>query len=111
MDIYPVLRYADILIADYSSVYFDFLYIDKPIVFFCYDYTEWAQSEQGVVLDYFTHSPGDKCYTMDELFESLLANIYHDGYAGERALLLEKMFDNKTHMASELISSEIYTVM
>ena len=42
-DIYPVLKYTDILITDYSSVYFDFLLIDKPIIFFDYDYEEYRR--------------------------------------------------------------------
>ncbi|HHI03541.1 MAG TPA: glycerophosphotransferase, partial [candidate division Zixibacteria bacterium] len=37
VDPYPLLRYSDILISDYSSVYFDFLLIDRPIIFAPFD--------------------------------------------------------------------------
>lgn len=36
-NIYPWLAEADLLITDYSSVSFDFMLRDKPIVHFCYD--------------------------------------------------------------------------
>lgn len=111
MDIYPVLKYSDALIADYSSVYFDYLYLDKPIIFFCYDYDEWAESEQGVVLDYFAHSPGDKCRTNEELFNSVLMNLQDDKYSMDRASLLTKMFENRTQRASELIDKEIQKLL
>jgi CDP-glycerol glycerophosphotransferase len=37
IDIYLILKYTDILITDYSSVYFDFLLCNKPINFYPYD--------------------------------------------------------------------------
>lgn len=107
MDIYPILKYSDILISDYSSVYFDFLYTNKPIIFFCYDYKEWVESEGSVVLDYFSYSPGDKCYTFIELLNSILTNLKEDKYIGDRKRVFDQMFENKTQSASKLILEEI----
>ena len=36
-DVYPILPHCDCLITDYSSIYFDYLFVDKPIIFFSYD--------------------------------------------------------------------------
>ncbi|MDE6026247.1 MAG: CDP-glycerol glycerophosphotransferase family protein [Lachnospiraceae bacterium] len=42
---------ADILITDYSSVFFEFLLLDRPIVFFALDYDKYA-GDRGYYLDY-----------------------------------------------------------
>lgn len=42
---------ADILITDYSSVFFEFLLLDRPIIFFAPDYDKY-ESGRGYYLDY-----------------------------------------------------------
>jgi CDP-glycerol glycerophosphotransferase (TagB/SpsB family) len=44
-DIQELLKYTDIMITDYSSIFVDFLLLDKPIIFYQYDkdeYIKWA---------------------------------------------------------------------
>lgn len=110
-DIYPLLKYSDMLISDYSSVYFDYLYVNKPILFFCYDYEEWVRGEQGIILDYFAHSPGDKCYDFDELLKNILKNLQNDDYEAERKILLDKMFENQTSLASQCIDTKLQRLL
>ena len=73
-DIFPdtqrLLSHVDILVTDYSSIYLDFLLLDKPIVFIPYDLEEY-QSYRGFLYDYKSHTPGDKVSTQDEFIESL----------------------------------------
>ncbi len=38
LDVYPALRFADLLITDYSSIVFDFLYLEKPVIFYFPDF-------------------------------------------------------------------------
>jgi len=45
-DPYPLLKFTDILITDYSSVFFDFLLLDRPIIFLCYDLQEYNNKVQ-----------------------------------------------------------------
>lgn len=51
---YPVLNelmiVSDILISDYSSIYFDYSVMDKPMLCFAYDYDEY-QSKRGMYFD------------------------------------------------------------
>jgi CDP-glycerol glycerophosphotransferase (TagB/SpsB family) len=42
---------SDILITDYSSVWFEYLLIDRPIIFFAPDYSEYME-KRGMYLDY-----------------------------------------------------------
>jgi len=38
IDLQELLFYTDILITDYSSVFFDFMNTKKPIIYYSYDY-------------------------------------------------------------------------
>lgn len=70
-DIYPLLKYTDILVTDYSSIYFDFLLLNKPIIFFDYDYDEYSSNMKGFVYDYEKCAPGEKVQTYEALELSL----------------------------------------
>ena len=74
-DIYPVLPLADLLITDYSSVFFDFLLLDKPVLFFPYDYEKYLEKDRGMVLDYDSVTPGTKCKTQGELEREMKAML------------------------------------
>lgn len=79
-----LLVVADLLITDYSSVFFDYLLIDKPIIFFAIDYKEYYNS-RGFYLDY-DKLPGviikDKSET--ELLSSIRESLLDDKYAEQR---------------------------
>lgn len=45
MTVYSLLRAADALITDYSSVYFDFMMLDRPIGFTVDDIEEYKKTE------------------------------------------------------------------
>lgn len=42
-DPYPLLKYTSILITDYSSVFFDYLFLKRPIIFMCHDLDEYIE--------------------------------------------------------------------
>jgi CDP-glycerol glycerophosphotransferase (TagB/SpsB family) len=65
-----VLPFVDILISDYSSIYNDFLLLDRPMVFIPYDYEEFSQT-QGFMVDYFEHLPGPAVETQQDFLGSL----------------------------------------
>lgn len=54
MSAYPCLSdlmiVADILISDYSSIFFDFSIMDKPMLHFTYDYQEYSE-KRGMYFD------------------------------------------------------------
>lgn len=93
MDIYPILKYTDILITDYSSVYFDFLLLNKPIIFFDYDYEEYSSNMNGFVYDYEENAPGEKVKTQDDL-EKKIEKILDrkDLFEKQRMDILNKFF-------------------
>lgn len=44
-DIQKVLKESALLITDYSSVYMDFAYMSKPIIYYQFDYNEYRQKQ------------------------------------------------------------------
>lgn len=97
VDIYPILKEVDILITDYSSVYFDYLALDKDVIFYPYDLEMYDNVDRGLLFNYNEMTPGDKVYNISELIENLkIKKIKRDNYEKDRKLLLEKCFRNYT---------------
>lgn len=69
-DIQDYLINSDILITDYSSVAWDFFYLDKPIIFYQPDLTDYLQ-ERGTYIDYQTDLIGLQAVTQRELLAQL----------------------------------------
>ncbi|MEU7057774.1 bifunctional glycosyltransferase family 2 protein/CDP-glycerol:glycerophosphate glycerophosphotransferase [Streptomyces sp. NPDC046197] len=70
-DITPLLLLADGLITDYSSVMFDYALLHRPIVFYAYDWEEYAKDTRGTYFDLLAEAPGPVPRTPDELFAAI----------------------------------------
>ncbi|MGW2020245.1 bifunctional glycosyltransferase/CDP-glycerol:glycerophosphate glycerophosphotransferase [Streptomyces sp. NPDC001927] len=70
-DITPLLELADGLITDYSSVMFDYGLLDRPMIFFTYDYEEYSTESRGTYFDLKEKAPGPVVATEDELFSAI----------------------------------------
>jgi len=57
-DIQELSLISDILITDYSSVFFDFGVTKKPILFYTYDFEEYSEKLRGFYLDMKSDLPG-----------------------------------------------------
>lgn len=69
-----LLDCADILITDYSSCYIDFLLLDRPILFYCYDLKDYLVNDREMYFDYMSSVPGCICENKERL-ESELTSI------------------------------------
>jgi CDP-glycerol glycerophosphotransferase (TagB/SpsB family) len=82
-----VLPFVDVLISDYSSIYHDFLLLDRPIVLIPYDYEEFART-QGFMYNYFANLPGPAVKSQKEFLQSLEDVLEgRDPYADKRRAL------------------------
>ncbi|MBN2436580.1 MAG: CDP-glycerol glycerophosphotransferase family protein [Spirochaetes bacterium] len=57
-DIQQLLCFTDILVTDYSSVFFDFVLTGKPVIFYSYDYEYYLSQCRGMYYDYYETLPG-----------------------------------------------------
>lgn len=71
LDIYPFLKIADLLITDYSSVLFDFLYLNRSIICYPYDLQMYKEKDQGLFPG-FDSLPADQVMNLNELKECLV---------------------------------------
>jgi CDP-glycerol glycerophosphotransferase len=71
-DINELYAASDILVTDYSSVFFDYANLQRPIIFYMYDLEHYAEDIRGFYLD-LDELPGPIVRTEPELVEALLA--------------------------------------
>lgn len=70
-DIYTIIDAIDLIITDYSSVYFDALYHLKKIILYMPDYEYYKNNDRGFLLDPTLLDGCIKVYGLDELVKKL----------------------------------------
>ena len=71
-DIQDLLKESKVLITDYSSVFMDFAYMNKPVIFYQFDIDEYRQKQlQEGYFNYERDGFGPVIYTEKELNKSL----------------------------------------
>lgn len=92
IQLYELLENVDALITDYSSVFYDYLLLDRPIGFTLGDMEEY---QRGFITDHpLEEMPGEKIRSMDEL-KAFVDDVRmgKDDYAGDRAAMISRVFD------------------
>lgn len=86
-DVYPLMPQVDLLITDYSSIFFDFLLLDRPIIFLIHDLENYLQHDRAMYFDFDSMTPGAKCRNQADL-ENVLMEIQNrsgaDDYVEQR---------------------------
>lgn len=92
-DVHPILKLTDAMITDYSGIYFDYLHLDKPIIYHVPDLEEFEKQCRGFYRPYETLTAGKHTKTEEDLFKEIL-NISNgiDNYKVKRKRLLDEMF-------------------
>ncbi|MCL2023850.1 MAG: CDP-glycerol glycerophosphotransferase family protein [Oscillospiraceae bacterium] len=70
-DIIHLFPAADLLVTDYSSVFFDFALLERPMVFYMYDLEEYRDETRGFYFG-LDELPGPVIQTMDELISTIV---------------------------------------
>ena len=92
-DIYDMLPSVSVLITDYSSIYIDYLVLDRPMIFFAFDLENYLRTERGMYECYEVATPGEKCRDwISVLREMERLATGGDGYALARAEANERYF-------------------
>ena len=77
-DINELYAISDIMITDYSSVFFDYSILNRPILFYMYDLNEYKDELRGFYLDIYKDLPGPIIENEDELLNNLITGKYKE---------------------------------
>ncbi|WP_405980714.1 CDP-glycerol glycerophosphotransferase family protein [Streptomyces sp. NBC_00158] len=109
-DITPLLALADGLITDYSSVMFDYAVLDRPMLFFAYDYEKYSTDIRGTYFDLKDKAPGPVVATADELMQAVAAFDEADAkYAEARQRFLAEFGEYDRGDAARRIVEKFFT--
>jgi CDP-glycerol glycerophosphotransferase len=70
-DIRDLYLIADILITDYSSVFFDYANLKRPVIFYVYDIEEYRDNLRGFYFDFEKTAPGPLVKTTEQVIECI----------------------------------------
>ena len=90
-DVQQLLKESDILITDFSSVFFDMMYMNKPMVFYQFDENKYRESHyKKGYLDYSDVAP--VVYQLPDLLKTVEQIITDDCYIGTYVKYYTKTF-------------------
>jgi len=108
IDLYEILNEFDVLITDYSSVYFDYLLTDKPIIFAPFDLEDYLKKDREFYYEYDKVTPGPKARNWYEVLHFLKEAIENpDKYKEEREKIRNIFHKYQDGRSSERVFNEI----
>lgn len=81
---------SDCLVTDYSSVFFDYAVLNRPMYFYMYDLDDYRDELRGFYLDIYTELPG----TIYESEENMLKDIHENVYDYTRLNVFNERFSH-----------------
>ncbi len=111
-DVYPLLRESDILLTDYSSVYFDYLLRDRPIHFHIHDLEQYTSQSREFMLNFTEWRPGPASHSEEELFCSLRRTLAgEDHFSAERRRMRDLLFTDQDAGSAARVCRHIETML
>lgn len=122
-DINDLYLISDLLITDYSSVFFDFANLERPMIFYAYDLASYAGEIRGFYFDY-SEAPGPILETEDALYPEIRKQLqqptlapnfaefkekycgWEDGHSAERAVSFILNGESYQHRTLSRLSEE-----
>lgn len=99
---YDLLNVSSCLIGDYSSVNFDYLLCDKPLVFNLYDYNKYSQIRGVSYEPYSFFCPGEIVSNEEELLNALRVILSgKDAFSQRRSDIRRIIFRNTDGKATQ----------
>jgi len=108
-DVYPALSLVDALLTEYSSIYMDYLLLDRPVLFYPFDRADYLTRDWGMIFDYDWIAPGPKCRDLDDVEAQLQALLAggEDPWREPRRAVRDFAFAQQDGRASERVWTEI----
>jgi CDP-glycerol glycerophosphotransferase (TagB/SpsB family) len=112
LDFYEILNAVDLLITDYSSIYCDYLLLDRPIIFTPVDLNVYRKTRGFVLEPYDFWTPGPKALNQKDLEHEILECLEKpDYYTQERKTIKELVHQYEDGYSSNRVWQLIDTLM
>ena len=94
VDSNELLLVADCLISDYSSCTADYLLLDRPVLYYCFDYQAYITQDRDLYWEFEDITPGPKCESFGQLLDAM-QNVFDNkqDYASERKRVRDLFYD------------------
>ena len=108
INLYTVLKQSEALITDYSSVYIDYMLLDKPIGFIIDDLNKYSDSRGFVFDNPIEYMPGEKIINKEDFNEFIKSVILKRDKYKEMRNKVNYMFNEvNTAISCELVANNI----
>jgi len=97
VDINELYLVSDLLITDYSSAFFDYVNLRRPMIFYTYDIEEYRDTLRGFYFDIEKEAPGPIVKSMQELNDALEEFKAHGKYLASEENY-QKVYNNYCHL-------------
>ena len=104
-DIAELYLISDILITDYSSVFFDYANLKRPMLFYMYDLDQYENELRGFYIDIHNDLPGPILKTTEEVIDAL-RNI--EDISNQYALKYDEFYNRFCSLEDGNASKRIY---
>lgn len=91
-DINNLYVVSDLLITDYSSVFFDYANLNRPIIFYMYDLEDYGSEIRGFYID-LAELPGDIVENQDDLAQKIKATRYDTAFYQQKYEAFHQKFN------------------
>ncbi len=97
-----LLNGFDVMISDYSSIAYDYLTLNRPIIYLIPDYNEYKEAKGFVFNNIDYYMPGEKVLSFENLLVALEEEFANpDRYLNERNNVIRQRFDFLDDKAAE----------
>lgn len=101
-DLHKLFYVSDLLITDYSSCFYDYILLDKPVIFYLYDESKFTAS-RGVHRNVSKTVPGLVVKSFEELIKALENNVYKNESNDVLEFMIDKCKTNGKYTASDRV--------
>ncbi len=108
-DIYPYLAHFKVLITDFSSIYFDYLLLNRPIIFAPFDFETYLKQDRELYFDYHAVTPGPKAYNWHQVLYHLKSILKgEDPYREDRERIRNQFHTYLDDQSTERVTHAIF---
>lgn len=103
-DLNDLFYITDVLITDYSSCFYDYILLGKPVLFYVYDEESYSAT-RGVHRPVSKVAPGKICRTFDALIEALEQSEYEE--VDIPSFMIDRCAERQEQTASDKVIDEV----